>query len=239
MNDFDYDNLQKKRLARNAKYRKGTVFGPKGCRLPHEYLTKKEREALNGELNTVNLNAKIGYEEFKILPKTLQEEYIKHQMTRFGVGLVNISEDLFGMARNTLTQWVISHNLNVPTMKGRPSRAAMASFRRWLDADASIAPVNEISEEVEAEPEIKPETETEANTEEIPLFRVHDYEPVLHKPVPHEQKAPERPYPATDLSLTLKGTPVEVLTTLLNMFPTVLDGDKTYRFTLRVDDFVL
>ena len=102
MNDFDYDVMQKKRIARGAFSRKGTV-NQKGCRLPHENLTKKEREALNGEVKTVGFNDKITWDFFKTLPVDLQEEYLDHQVKRFGVGMSRISVDLFGLTISPAT----------------------------------------------------------------------------------------------------------------------------------------
>ena len=46
-------------------------------------------------------------------------------------------------------------------------------------------------------------------------------------------------FPLTDLSLTLKGTPIDILTTLRMSFPALLDKDKSYRFSIKVDGYVL
>lgn len=45
MNDFDYENLQKKRLARNAYAKKGSRS--KKCTLPDDYLTPAQRAKLS------------------------------------------------------------------------------------------------------------------------------------------------------------------------------------------------
>ena len=48
MNDFDYDALQKKRLARSDRCRKRST---RKCTLPSDYLTPSERKRRNGEMN--------------------------------------------------------------------------------------------------------------------------------------------------------------------------------------------
>ena len=156
MNDFDYDCFQKKQLARNSKHRKGTVLGPKGCRLPHEYLTKKEREALNGELYSINLNKPLSWERFKTLTPSLQEEYLQHIMDRFGIGLSSISRDMFGMADTSLNTYAIRHNLKLNLSRGR--RASKAAYERWHcwldDPEPTLASAIEKHEEpVIEEPE--------------------------------------------------------------------------------------
>ena len=54
MTDFDYDVMQKKRLARNqfhnAKYKHG------GCHLPHEDLTPAQMKRRNGPIMTYSIN---------------------------------------------------------------------------------------------------------------------------------------------------------------------------------------
>ena len=49
MNDFDFDVLQKKRIARGAYHRKNGSKS-KRCTLPSDYLTAAEKRKLNGEV---------------------------------------------------------------------------------------------------------------------------------------------------------------------------------------------
>ena len=55
----------------------------------------------------------------------------------------------------------------------------------------------------------------------------------------HSEVSVPNLYPLKDMSLSLKGTPIDILTTLRMSFPALLDKDKTYRFTIKVDDYVL
>ena len=74
MNDFDYDCLQKKRIAKCAKNHVNARRGR--CKLPHEYLSAKERNALNGEVKTYNLRVPLTIAQFTDLPRDLKQEYL-------------------------------------------------------------------------------------------------------------------------------------------------------------------
>lgn len=74
MNDFDYDCLQKKRIAKCAKNHVNARRGK--CKLPYEYLSAKERNALNGEVKTYNLRVPLTIAQFTDLPRDLKQEYL-------------------------------------------------------------------------------------------------------------------------------------------------------------------
>lgn len=121
MNDFDYDVLQKKRLGYGAKHKKGLR---KGCTLPSDHLSEAEKKARNGEVKTYNLDLPMTWEDFKAMPKDLQETYIRNLQSRFNVGLSYISTDVFGMNRMTLPQHMSRNNIPFEARhRGGPMRA--------------------------------------------------------------------------------------------------------------------
>lgn len=73
----------------------------KGCMLPHENLTRKELNKMNGEINTINLNKPMKWAEFKALDADIQQRYIKRLRD-----LYNVSADalagMFGLYPNTV-----------------------------------------------------------------------------------------------------------------------------------------
>ncbi len=247
MNDFDYDVMQKKRIARGA-FHKVNGSKSKGCRLPHENLTKKELNKLNGEIKTVSMMQPIAWELFKGLASDLQEEYLDTQIKRFGVGLRTISRDLFGQSDQTLAHFVRQNGLDVVSAPdGRQPKTARESWNRWLNIGALIAPESETT--TEPTPETTPIATKEPEPEVKP-FRAHDHkaDPLLQLfadcGLEREDKGNQSDdegiiYPLTDLSLTLKGTPIDIITTLRMSFPALLDKDTQYRFTVKVDKYVL
>ena len=73
MHDFDYDAMQKKRIARGAAHMKRKR---KGCSLPSDYLTAAQKRRLNGPVSTYKLDEPMSWESFKAMPEDLQKQYI-------------------------------------------------------------------------------------------------------------------------------------------------------------------
>ena len=80
VNDFDYDCLQKKRLAQQAKYRKRGSKSKK-CTMSTDYMTQKQWKERNGAVVEANFNQPISWDTFKELSKSTQEEYLRHLMS--------------------------------------------------------------------------------------------------------------------------------------------------------------
>ena len=73
MHDFDYDAMQKKRIAHGAAHMK---HNRKGCSLPSDNLTAAQKRRLNGPVNTYKLDEPMTWESFKAMPEDLQKQYI-------------------------------------------------------------------------------------------------------------------------------------------------------------------
>ena len=69
------DVNEKKRTARGI-HNKRTHNGKGGCKLPSDYLTRKERDAMNGSVIQYNLNKPMTLVELKKLPSDIQKEYL-------------------------------------------------------------------------------------------------------------------------------------------------------------------
>ena len=75
MHDFDYDAMQKKRIARGASHMKRGSKSKK-CTLPSDYLTAAQKRRLNGPVITYKLDEPMNWESFKAMPEDLQKKYI-------------------------------------------------------------------------------------------------------------------------------------------------------------------
>ena len=75
MHDFDYDAMQKKRIARGASHMKRDSKSKK-CTLPSDYLTAAQKRRLNGPVSTYKLDEPMSWESFKAMPEDLQKKYI-------------------------------------------------------------------------------------------------------------------------------------------------------------------
>ena len=75
MHDFDYDAMQKKRIALGASHMKRGSKSKK-CTLPSDYLTAAQKRRLNGPVSTYKLDEPMNWESFKAMPEDLQKKYI-------------------------------------------------------------------------------------------------------------------------------------------------------------------
>lgn len=127
MTDFDYDVMQKKRLARNqfhnAKYKRG------GCHLPHEDLTPAQMKRRNGPMVTYSMNQPMSWNDFKSMPRDLQQQYLDGLHARFGVGPSDIAKYLFLRTPNNLHRSTTDMGL---TIAKRDKNRDLDGFLAWL-----------------------------------------------------------------------------------------------------------
>ena len=83
MNDFDYDALQKKRIAAGARHMKRGSRS-KRCSLPSDNLTPAQLKRRNGPVSTYKLDAPMGWDDFKAMPVDLQKQYLTNLVETYG-----------------------------------------------------------------------------------------------------------------------------------------------------------
>ena len=179
MNNFDYEVLQKKRIAAGARHRK-CGSKSKFCSLPSDNMTAAEWKRRNGKVKTYNLMAPMDWAEFKSMPHDLQQQYIDTLQSRFNVSVNRISQDLFGLCPDALRRHIDRKGLKHISMPGRGGN--VPNWYVWLnDAD----PFEEKCEEEIEETVEKCEEETET-----PVLREHDLF-LLGRPAPVVLPDPE------------------------------------------------
>lgn len=93
---FQQEIKEKKSAGRGAFHKKSGAKSKK-CTLPYEYLSKKEREKLNGECKTYKIGSfEVTWDEFKTWPEEFQVKHINSFLNRYDCGLSAISEHVFG-----------------------------------------------------------------------------------------------------------------------------------------------
>lgn len=106
MNDEEYtfvtDCAEKKRTAWGA-HNKRSHTGKGGGRInfPSDYLSKEERQKMNGECVTYSLNRPMKWQEFKRMPDDIRRQYIEGLQARFDVMQIDLAE-MFGVTPNTI-----------------------------------------------------------------------------------------------------------------------------------------
>ena len=127
MHDFDFDVMQKKTVARSAKYKRASSRGPKGCSLPSDNMTPAQIRKLSSEPVTYRLDRPMTWKEFNAMPEDLQAEYLRKLIAAYGVNASPLSK-MFGITRQTVLNK--QNKLGIPTAS-RGARMNVMQERHW------------------------------------------------------------------------------------------------------------
>ena len=155
------DCREKKSVAASA-FKQRTHCGKGGCTLPHEFKTKKELKAMNGEIKNFNLNKPMYWDTFKSMPDDLKKEYITGLRENFDVPDMKIAE-MFGVIPNTVSRFFKCYGL-AETHKRGSRKWDEDGWDRWRGAKIDL-PEIPVIESIEN----APETPVEAVEAEIDI----------------------------------------------------------------------
>ena len=205
MNDFDFDVMTKKRIARGAAARK---CGSKSrrCTLPSDYLTDAQKKARNGKMSTYNLSKPMTYEQFKLMPRDLQREYLLKLRNDMHASSRVIAQ-MFGCSYETVRVVIRNLGINTGGKKMFMNLDQLMRWNNWLSGDAANTPVA-VTE---------PETETEAEAETISAAAEETED--AGAPVNNDASTEEMKCAALlGGKLNLRGTASEILSRLAIVF---------------------
>ena len=145
MNDFEFDCLQKKRLAQQAKYRKRGSKSKK-CPMSTDHMTKKQWIERCGKIVTIKMDSPVSWASFKELSKQPQEEYLKNLMEKYHINASSLAE-MFHITPITVRRHIATQGLAVSFPVGHSMNAEdRRAWELFLSGDASE---NEVSAENE------------------------------------------------------------------------------------------
>lgn len=135
---FIQDVRDKKMTARSSHNRRTHTGKSGGVKLPSDYLTKKEREKMNGQPTTYRISQPMAWQEFKAMPDDLQAAYINWLREKFNVPDSKIA-GMFGVCNSTLCGHI--KKIGCPSIKHRSSATTWDSegFAAWRNGAASDA----------------------------------------------------------------------------------------------------
>lgn len=134
-------------ISRSARNRR-THNGKRGrVKFPSDYMTKKEINAMNGEVKSYRLNEPMSWTEFKAMPDDIQFGYIRLLKDKYSAPNSAI-EKMFGIGNGTLVRHMKGIGYDVTSMKGGK-----------FDREGWMAFVNRIPVKKEEEPVVEEETE--------------------------------------------------------------------------------
>lgn len=166
MNDFDYDVMQKKRIARMAKYRKGGSKSKK-CPMSTDYMTRKQWEERCGEVKTYIMNEPKSWDEFKVLPTNIQKEYLTFLVQKYNVNATSLAM-MFDVRPLTVRRHIETNQLGLTFKVGNSMNAEQkAKWQEFLSAEKKSTDIAEQEETDSAKAEETPSVakETEAPTQ--------------------------------------------------------------------------
>lgn len=160
MTDFDYEVLQRKRLAYQAKYRKCGSKSKK-CPLPSDRMTRRQWEKRCGEIMTYSMNEPVAWREFKAFPLDIQRSYIAGLIDRYHVNATDLG-NLFGVTPMTVTRHCKDAEFGIEFPKGRRmSGEQKARFEAFLSGAAETEETVETEEVHDVETDVSEEIRDE------------------------------------------------------------------------------
>lgn len=141
MHDFEYDVMQKRRIANQARYRKNGSKSKK-CSLGIDYMTKKQWKERCGEVVSYNYNQPIEWKVFRTLPVNAQKEYIDYLNEKYHVNAIDLA-GMFGVAPSTVRK-MLDHVLHLHFPRGKHmSKQQRDAFTAYCNGTAVVDKENE------------------------------------------------------------------------------------------------
>ena len=165
--DEEYELRQEIRdksiTARSA--RKMCTHNGKGgaVKFPSDFMTAKERKAMNGEVMIYNLNRPMSYALFKEVSADTKKEYINMIRERFGATDAAIAE-MLGCSRRTLALVLTDLGCNAGKGAGH-KKWAKEEFEAWYRGEEQKNTEDEPAVETDIQPDTVVEVSSDIPTE--------------------------------------------------------------------------
>lgn len=132
MNDFEYDVMEKKRIARMAKYRRSGSKSKK-CPMSTDHMTRKQWEERCGELHTYNMNEPKSWDQFKEMPIHIQREYLEYLVKNYNVNATSLGM-MFSVRPLTVRRHIEANKLGITFKVGNSMNTKQKNeWLRFLD----------------------------------------------------------------------------------------------------------
>lgn len=154
---FKQTEIERKKAGYGDRHKKRQ--GGRHVRLPSDHRTKKEIEAMSGEVVKYNLNEPVKFERWKAWPVDIRKEYIQRLKDKFGM-TTGMCAEMMGVSKPTIWRNLI--NIGIPADGAQPPKD-MTEWEAFLKG-SNLASEAQGVEEVKVHPE-EPEAQAEAENE--------------------------------------------------------------------------
>ena len=111
--------------------------------MPSDYMTKKERDQMNGEVQSYTLRYPMKWEHFKRLPDDLKHEYLSAIISKYNPQREALAK-MFGITPNTL--YATCRKVGISFQNGGTRKGRNDAFWAWVNS------TNEVMQDVSEEP---------------------------------------------------------------------------------------
>lgn len=102
---FYFQDLKEKKVTGYSARKQRSHCGKAGCKLPSDYLTKKEIKNMSGECKSYRLNEPMSIVEFRSMPEDLQKTYIMALRQKYNAPVSAIGQ-MLGIERAHLSKYL-------------------------------------------------------------------------------------------------------------------------------------
>lgn len=220
MRDEEYvffQDVREKKVTGYSARKQRSHCGKAGCKLPSDYLTKKEIKNMSGECKSYRLNEPMALVEFRSMPDDIKVIYINAIREKYNAPNVAIAQ-MLGTNKDVLYRELKRLDL-ARGKQGARKWDAEGFFNWWKGIPTKEEPVEEVEEEPVEVPVVDEVIEEETPiTEEVPCEPVQE-ETVVEIPNPGIKvnliNAAEEPTPAFAIpstgSMTYEGDALDIL----------------------------
>ena len=133
MDDAEYiykQDVKEKAITARSSHKYGSSRRRR-CGLSSDNLTRKEWERMNGPVHTLKPDEALSWDRFRALPRSLQQDYIKHILSKFKVGPAALGR-MFGVSEAYCES---------PSRDARPDRRPCVSSMPTAPTVSRFAPI--------------------------------------------------------------------------------------------------
>lgn len=183
------DTAEKKRVARCSHNKRSHCGKGGSVRFPSDYMSKKEKEAMNGEMKSYNLNKPMTWTDLRAMPKDLQITYIKKLRNNYDVPDAVLAES-FDISQSYISQFLASLGLGSGLNAGakrkgwRKSEKAKRFYAWWSQGEYDAAEVGEETAKTNDIPIQVPDTDVNSITTVDYTSEIKHFIDVVRAPSP-------------------------------------------------------
>lgn len=126
---FFSDLREKKKTATGAHHKRSHCGKGGAVKFPSDFMTKKEREAMNGEVKSYKLNDPMTWAEFNAMPDDIKVTYITALRNKFNASDTNIAK-MLGVSQPTFSE--TSRRLGIPSKRSGRAKWDADGFAAWV-----------------------------------------------------------------------------------------------------------